>query len=334
MPFGVQNRFGFRRPQEDLFEGQDPEMIPPWEREDHPIRTFSPEESEQPDPQLVDSLVRNFTTQDPVSAPYGGAGDEIETPVFDRYLEEIQNAPRREDYEVGTGRKILAGLAGAAAGFTGGAERGARTIQNITEGPYQQAQKDFQDRIEPLEKGVGYEKSFSETLRKKQNDQRNYGAKIADLEAKRDRTKGQLEISLKNSQTAEERAYYQNLLTQAQTAYTQEKAEIDHINAGARKVAADASMVRAQKPHGTGSPAKTRYIDPRKQMEAKAFVAEDAFNKTLDDMPSLKQAGTITFNKGKVVFPKGLDPRIQEKFLEIHRAKIDELADLSLKKTY
>lgn len=330
-------RFGIRpfpRPEEEdpLFNGQDPEMIPPWEREAMPeIRSIPPEIAESPDPSLIDNLMRGFTTQDPVSSSYGGAGD---TPVFDKYLEEIQNAPRREDYQLSTGKKILAGIAGAATGFTSGAGAGAKTIQDITEGPYRNAQRDFKERIEPLEKGVGFERHFSETVRKQQNDQRNYGAKIADIQRKWEQTKGQLQIGLQKAETAEERAYYQNLLTQAQTAYTEEKAEIDKTNAGARKVAADASMIRAQKPHGTGSPAKPRFIDPRKQMEAKAFVAEDAFNATMDEMPSLKQAGTITFNKGKVIFPKDLDPRIQEKFLEIHRAKVDELADTSLRKTY
>lgn len=276
-------RFGFRgfpRPEEEdpLFNGQDPEMIPPWEREPLPeIREFSPEVSESPDPALLESLVQSF------QQPEQG----MDTPVFDRYLEEIQNAPRRENYEVGTGKKILAGIAGAATGFTGGASAGAKTIQDITEGPYRNAQRDFKERIEPLEKGIGYEKSFAETLRKKQNDQNKFGSNLATIEANRDKALEQIKIMKQRANTDEARQEADEAHKSVMAEYYKAKADNDRGSVRARQTSADAAMIRAQKPPGTGSAPRERFVSPTQQTHAVKLAKQKTFEETARIHPNI-----------------------------------------------
>lgn len=313
MPFGIQNRFGLRRPDpEDLFEGQNPEMIPPWEREAMPeIRSIPPEIAESPDPSLIDNLMRGFTAQDPVSSPYGGAGD---TPVFDRYLEEIQNAPRREDYQLSTGKKILAGLAGAATGFTSGASAGSRAIQDITEGPYRNAQRDFKERIEPLEKGIGYEKSFAETLRKKQNDQNKFGSNLATIEANRDKALAQIKIMKQRANTDEARQEADEAHKSVMAEYYRAKADNDRGSVRARQTSADASMIRANKPPGTGSAPRGRFVSPTQQTNAVKLAKQKTFEETARIHPNI--AVTQDPKTFELVFGKDVTPEDEEKFYE------------------
>lgn len=291
MPFGIQNRFGLR----------------PWERESE-IRSFSPEEAEQSDPALLDNLVKAFQQPE----------QEIQTPVFDRYLEEIQNAPRREDFQAGTGRKILAGLAGAAAGFTGGAGAGARTVQEITEGPYQKAQQDFRNRIEPLEKGVGFEKSFSETARKSMNDKNNRGFKLADLEGKRTKALGDLEIAERNAKTREELARIQGARAEVEAEHKRQLAQIGHRNAGAREVAAQASQTRANRPPGTGSQAKPHTNSPTQQIAASKLAKQKALDETLKVHPMIGAA--LDPKTGEIVFADDVSEEDQERFMDNYEA--------------
>lgn len=313
-------RFGFRgfpRPEEEdpLFSGQDTEMIPPWEREALPeIRSIPPEIAESPDPQpqgnpfLVDRLVKDFSAQ--LDEPNA----EVSTPVFEKYLEEIQNAPRREDYEVGTGRKILAGIAGAATGFTSGASAGAKTIQDITESPYRNAQRDFKERIEPLEKGVGFEKHFAETARKATNDHRNYGFKVADIQAKKNKAMGDLQVAFERAENEDDKNAINAARVSIEAEFKRQMADINRGNMGANQTRANAAMIRANKPPGTGSAPKGHFVSPTQQTHAVKLAKQKTFEETQRVHPNI--AVTQDPKTMELVFGKDVTPEDEEKFYE------------------
>ena len=70
--------------------------------------------------------------------------------AFDRYMDLVSNMPARDDYRPSIGRKIIAGLVGAATGFGSGGARGYQIAQDIVGDPYNQAVGKWGTQLEEL----------------------------------------------------------------------------------------------------------------------------------------------------------------------------------------
>lgn len=262
---------------------------------------------------------------------------EEETPIFDRYLEEIENAPNREDYEMGTGKKILAALAGGLTGFTSGAEKGAKVIEDIREGPYRRDFAAHKAKLEPLEKGVGFEKAFGETLRKRTKDQGELAHKYAEHQRKYEETKGKLAEMKAKAANAEELTKIKQFEEENERAFQQGKLEIERNVAGSRRISANADATRAGAyaknvdKFGDGQKGTPKPIPVKEQMMAEAVSAKDALADMQHEMPSVK--GVSLDQTGNLVFPKGMVPQVQEKYIEIFNKLKSDKANERLGRT-
>ena len=263
--------------------------------------------------------------------------DEQETPVFNRYLEEIQNAPNREDYEMGTGKKILAALAGGLTGFTSGAEKGAKVIEDIREGPYRRDLAAYKAKLEPLEKGVGFERNFGETLRKRTKDKADEAYKYADLDRKKEEALGKLNVMKQKATTAEELARIKEMEVRIEEDYKRSKAESERSVAGSRRISANADAARAGAyvenvgKFGNGQKGTPKPIPVKEQMMAEAVSAKDALTDMQREMPSVQ--GVSLDQTGNLVFPKGMVPQVQEKYIEIFNKLKSDKANERLGRT-
>lgn len=294
------------------------------------IRPFyrKQEDDEQPDVPMFSSLMDD----------YNQGEDELQTPVFDRFMELAQNRPRREDYQPSTGRKVLAGIAGGLTGLTSGAAQGAKTVQDITEGPYRRAVEDYQTELEPIKQGVGFEKAFNETARKRLNDRQGYGVKIAKLEGEYTKAKDQLKVALQRAATEKERNQIRQAEADVDRMYKEQKIKIERMNAGSAQMRANASMIgagarmmNAQKYSEQGNQPRPRHVPISEQLKAEAVGAKEA----LDDV--LSQTGPIGVtldNQGKLKFPKGMTEDQQRKFTEIFNESKSKKAKGRLDQVY
>lgn len=273
---------------------------------------------------------------------YGQGDDEgLDTPIFDQYMQTVQNRPQREDYQPSIGRKILGGLAGAMTGFTSGAKAGQNMVQDITEGPYRQAQADYQAELEPLEKGVGFERAFGETLRKRLNDRQNYGVKVAKLESDYQAAQDKLDIALKRAGNDAERNRILAAKQSVDAEYQRERAKTERLNAGANQTRANASMVSAKakernaQTYGAGGSGRApRHVPINEQLRAEAVGAKEALDITLNNFPYVKEQGVTLDNTGKLVFPKDMDPRIIDIFTKAFEQDRARISKARLDQTY
>lgn len=268
--------------------------------------------------ELTEEVQRGFP-QDQGS--FGQEEENEDNPVFQRYLEEIENAPRREDYEMGTGKKILAALAGGLTGFTSGAERGAKVIEDIREGPYRRDLAEHKAKLEPLEKGVGFEKAFGETLRKRTKDQGDLAHKYAEHRRKYEETKGKLAEMKAKASTADELAKIKQFEAENEKAFQEGKLEIERNVAGSRRISANADATRAGAykesvdKYGTGAGSRPQHAPVSEQLTAEAVSRKEAFNDMVTEMPSIK--GVKQNEDGSLKFPSGMVPQAQERYQEI-----------------
>lgn len=281
------------------------------------------EEEEEQQPSMLSSLIGDYQQNE----------DEMQTPVFDQYLETLQNAPRREDFQPSTGRKILAGLAGAATGFTSGAAAGSKAVQDITEAPFRNARRDFENELEPLEKGVGFEKAFGETLRKRTADRQGFGAKLARIESDYTKAKGQLEVAKQRAATAQDLARIKEAENNLDAEYQRQKIEIDRMNAGSNRMRAGAAQTSANARarnadiYAKQGGARPRHVSVTEQLTAEAAGGKEALDEILEQMPDLASTGVIKLSEdGKLVFPKDMSEATKSQLTKIWKDKKAEKA--------
>jgi len=176
-------------------------------------------------------------------------------PAFEEYSRFLATQPHREDYKLGTGKNILAILAGALTGASSGNPSiGIGVTEKLRDKPYRTAMEEYDNRAQGLGKVAALEEKNQDTQRKYRNDamdaftarERNKTAQ-SEAESRSQARLDQLAVLQQNAKTNEEKLKWQKERDKEQLKYeairaraTASNAESAKINAGANKTRADA----------------------------------------------------------------------------------------------
>lgn len=124
-------------------------------------------------------------------------------PALSAYQQHLKDIPTRETAKPSIGRRIGAGLIGAAAGLQGGVGAGLQTSMGLTEAPYTRAVEDWSNRAKGLGESARLEREEVEGQLKALSEARALGLDYDEYELKKLQTMSKIGLDERAQSTRE-----------------------------------------------------------------------------------------------------------------------------------
>lgn len=191
--------------------------------------------------------------------PFGGLRP-TPGPAFSKYAQHLESMPDRKNYEPGFGRKLYAGLVGAAATFgSRDIRQGNAMVKDITEGPYNEAMHDYMMKGQNLGNAARLEEMRSNDFARYMN----IASQIAERHERTSAYKGGKEAQAKHwenlDRTEQDKYGSKQKYDEAMLKIQQQKADAATTTANAARTNA------ATRSENVG---KSQRVPPRQDVEA------------------------------------------------------------------